>query len=95
MPSSLTDPAPAPAAWTDRLSSAPALLGLLAVWLLATLGLRPLLVPDEGRYANVAREMLLGVAGHGTRAKGRLWKARLYRLTTPAAARSCCRAARS
>jgi len=36
------------------------LLGLLAVWLLATLGLRPLLVPDEGRYANVAREMLLG-----------------------------------
>ena len=65
MPSSLTDPAPAPAAWTDRLSSAPALLGLLAVWLLATLGLRPLLVPDEGRYANVAREMLLGVAGHG------------------------------
>ena len=65
MPSSLTDPAPAPAAWTDRLSSAPVLLGLLAVWLLATLGLRPLLVPDEGRYANVAREMLLGVAGHG------------------------------
>jgi 4-amino-4-deoxy-L-arabinose transferase-like glycosyltransferase len=36
------------------------LLGLLAVWLLATLGMRPLLVPDEGRYANVAREMLLG-----------------------------------
>ena len=41
------------------------LLGLLAVWLLATLGVRPLLVPDEGRYANVAREMLLGVGGNG------------------------------
>jgi 4-amino-4-deoxy-L-arabinose transferase-like glycosyltransferase len=39
--------------------SAPRLLSLLAVWLLATLGLRPLLLPDEGRYANVAREMLL------------------------------------
>jgi 4-amino-4-deoxy-L-arabinose transferase-like glycosyltransferase len=35
-------------------------LALLAVWLLATLGLRPLLLPDEGRYANVAREMLQG-----------------------------------
>lgn len=35
-------------------------LALLAVWLLATLGVRPLLVPDEGRYANVAREMLQG-----------------------------------
>jgi 4-amino-4-deoxy-L-arabinose transferase-like glycosyltransferase len=34
-------------------------LPLLALWLLATLGLRPLLLPDEGRYANVAREMLL------------------------------------
>ena len=33
-------------------------LGLLAVWLLATLGLRPLLLPDEGRYATVARDML-------------------------------------
>ena len=32
---------------------------LLAIWLLATLGLRPLLLPDEGRYANVARDMLL------------------------------------
>jgi 4-amino-4-deoxy-L-arabinose transferase-like glycosyltransferase len=37
--------------------SAPALLGALAVWLLATLGLRPLLLPDEGRYAEVARAM--------------------------------------
>ena len=34
------------------------MLGLLAVWLLATAGLRPLLLPDEGRYAEVAREML-------------------------------------
>jgi len=33
---------------------------LLALWLLATLGLRPLLQPDEGRYAGVAREMLAG-----------------------------------
>jgi len=35
-------------------------LSLLALWLLATLGVRPLLLPDEGRYANVAREMLQG-----------------------------------
>lgn len=35
-------------------------LALLAVWLLATLGVRPLLLPDEGRYGNVAREMLQG-----------------------------------
>ena len=40
--------------------SAPALLAALAVWLLATLGLRPLLLPDEGRYAEVARAMLQG-----------------------------------
>ena len=33
------------------------LLSLLALWLLATLGLRPLLLPDEGRYAEVAREI--------------------------------------
>ncbi|MEO8856490.1 MAG: phospholipid carrier-dependent glycosyltransferase [Burkholderiaceae bacterium] len=32
------------------------------MWLLATLGLRPLLLPDEGRYAEVAREMLAGNA---------------------------------
>ena len=32
----------------------------LAVWLLATIALRPLLLPDEGRYAGVAYEMLLG-----------------------------------
>lgn len=43
-----------------RLSSAPALLALLALWLLATLGARPLLLPDEGRYAEVARAMWHG-----------------------------------
>ena len=36
------------------------LLVALALWLLATLGLRPLLLPDEGRYASVALEMLHG-----------------------------------
>jgi len=40
-----------------RQTSAPVLLGGLALWLLATLGLRPLLLPDEGRYAEVARAM--------------------------------------
>ncbi len=39
----------------------PALV-LLALWLMATLGLRPLLLPDEGRYASVALEMLHGNA---------------------------------
>ena len=33
---------------------------LLAAWLLLTIGLRPLLLPDEGRYAGVALEMLHG-----------------------------------
>ena len=33
---------------------------LLALWLLATLALRPLLLPDEGRYADVALAMLSG-----------------------------------
>ncbi len=37
-------------------------LGLLALWLLATIGWRPLLLPDEGRYAGVAFEMLHGSA---------------------------------
>ena len=41
-------------------ASAPLLLGALALWLLATLGLRPLLLPDEGRYAEVARAMWQG-----------------------------------
>lgn len=53
-------PAPAQAPWPAWASSAPWVLGLLAVWLLATAGLRPLLLPDEGRYAEVAREMLAG-----------------------------------
>jgi 4-amino-4-deoxy-L-arabinose transferase-like glycosyltransferase len=37
-------------------------LALFALWLLCTLGLRPLSLPDEGRYAEVAREMLAGDA---------------------------------
>ena len=36
------------------------ILGSLAVWLIATLGLRPLMLPDEGRYVGVARAMLSG-----------------------------------
>ena len=35
---------------------------LLALWLLATVWVRPLLLPDEGRYAGVAFEMLRGSA---------------------------------
>ncbi len=35
-------------------------LGLFALWLLATPWLRPLLLPDEGRYSEVAREMMVG-----------------------------------
>ena len=35
---------------------------LLALWLLATIWARPLLLPDEGRYAGVAFEMLQGSA---------------------------------
>ena len=42
------------------LQSTPVLLSLLALWLLATMGLRPLLLPDEGRYAEVARAMWAG-----------------------------------
>ena len=38
-------------------------LGLLALWLVCTAGLRPLMLPDEGRYASVALEML----NHGAR----------------------------
>ncbi|MDE2393970.1 MAG: glycosyltransferase family 39 protein [Burkholderiales bacterium] len=37
-------------------------LALLALWLFATLAWRPLLLPDEGRYAGVAYEMLHGDA---------------------------------
>ncbi|HEY9109581.1 MAG TPA: phospholipid carrier-dependent glycosyltransferase [Roseateles sp.] len=36
------------------------------MWLLATTWLRPLMLPDEGRYAEVAREMLLGDGGMPT-----------------------------
>ena len=43
-------------------ATAPVLLGALALWLLATLGWRPLLLPDEGRYAEIARAMLQGGA---------------------------------
>jgi hypothetical protein len=35
---------------------------LLALSLLATLGIRPLILPDEGRYIEVAREMQLPCA---------------------------------
>ncbi len=38
---------------------------LLTLWLLTTMGLRPLLLPDEGRYANVARDMLTSNGGDG------------------------------
>jgi 4-amino-4-deoxy-L-arabinose transferase-like glycosyltransferase len=57
-----TSPNPRPS--TPPLLLRPAIwpLILLALWLLATLGLRPLLLPDEGRYAEVAREMLQGDA---------------------------------
>ena len=50
--------APALRCGLARWRSAPVLL--LALWLLATLGLRPLLLPDEGRYAEVARAMWAG-----------------------------------
>jgi 4-amino-4-deoxy-L-arabinose transferase-like glycosyltransferase len=60
MPPDPTAPA-APASTLSRLVATPrALLSALAAWLLVTLGVRPLLLPDEGRYANVAREMLHG-----------------------------------
>ena len=49
------------------------LLALLAVWLLATLGLRPLALPDEGRYADVARAML----GNGEMIGGDPWVPKL------------------
>jgi 4-amino-4-deoxy-L-arabinose transferase-like glycosyltransferase len=56
-----SDPlAAAPGSGVDGRPSAPLLLGALALWLLSTLGLRPLLLPDEGRYAEVARAMWHG-----------------------------------
>ena len=52
---------PAPESTPAPRGAAPALLlGLFALWLLATLGVRPLLLPDEGRYAEVARAMVHG-----------------------------------
>ncbi len=58
----LPPPTPTSSLWAQRLDSPRWLLAALTLWLLATLGLRPLLLPDEGRYANVAREMLVGAA---------------------------------
>lgn len=48
--------APAPPWWRSPLR----VLGVYAAWLLATPWLRPLLLPDEGRYSEVAREMAAG-----------------------------------
>src|SRR3954469_18814233 len=48
--------------WPQRLRLPGVQLALLAAWLLATIGWRPLLLPDESRYGNVAREMLRGDA---------------------------------
>jgi 4-amino-4-deoxy-L-arabinose transferase-like glycosyltransferase len=57
----VTTAPPSESAWTRPRT----VLLLLALWLLATLGLRPLLLPDEGRYANVARSMLTSNGGDG------------------------------
>ncbi len=46
--------APQRAAWRDSL----AVLALILAWLAATAWMRPLMLPDEGRYATVAWEML-------------------------------------
>ena len=40
------------------LSAPTFVLGALALWLLASIAWRPLLLPDEGRYVGVAWEML-------------------------------------
>ncbi len=50
-----------PASWTQRIAHwpEPLLFGLLlALWVLATSWLRPLSLPDEGRYVGVAWEMV-------------------------------------
>ena len=57
--SPLSLPLPATARAFDG-SDSRRVLALLALWLLATLGLRSLLLPDEGRYVGVARDMLYG-----------------------------------
>ena len=55
----MSDTAEAASTPRQAFDSPAPILALLALCLLATIGLRPLLVPDEGRYASVAREMLL------------------------------------
>jgi len=62
---------PGAQAWPRTWGAGGTLAGL-AVWLLLLAGLRPLLLPDEGRYAGVARDMLLGV-GAGSWGDGRGW----------------------
>lgn len=59
MPDAATAPlSPKPALIEARAALPLQPLAWLALWLFATLGLRPLLVPDEGRYGSVARDML-------------------------------------
>ena len=53
-------PLPARQPWPAWTASAGWVLGALAVWLLCTAWARPLLLPDEGRYGEVARQMWLG-----------------------------------
>ena len=71
MPTPFSEPSAPPAApspmestrlsaFARRFGSSFWLLALLALWLLVTLGLRPLMVPDEGRYAGIARDMVSG-----------------------------------
>ena len=60
MPPEPTPPGVPESSLAKLIATPRALLSALAVWLVATLGVRPLLLPDEGRYANVAREMLRG-----------------------------------
>ena len=54
------DPLPALQPWPAWTTSAGWVLGALAIWLLCTAWARPLLLPDEGRYGEVARQMWLG-----------------------------------
>ena len=49
-----------PSRWPAWTGHAGWVLGALAVWLLCTAWVRPLLLPDEGRYGEVARQMWLG-----------------------------------
>ena len=53
-------PQPARQPWPAWTASAGWVLGALALWLLCTAWARPLLLPDEGRYGEVARQMWLG-----------------------------------